>query len=76
MSKNYLFENRCKCCVEEITNWGSNSIQMSFLIKNEYKYNSNFRKYVDEYCANNGCALEDAFKDDQIKRKFWMCTEV
>ena len=49
---------------------------MSFLIKNEYKYNSNFRKYVDEYCANNGCALEDAFKDDQIKRKFWMCTEV
>ena len=46
------------------------------LIKNEYMYNSNFREYVDEYCVNNGCTLEDAFKDDQVKRKFWMYTEV
>ena len=46
------------------------------LIQNEYRYNANFRKYVDEYCASNGCTPEEAFKDDQVKRKFYMYTEV
>lgn len=46
------------------------------LMMNEYKYNISFRKYVDEYCSNMGCTLEDAFKEEKIKRKFWMCTEV
>lgn len=46
------------------------------LMRNEYVFNSNFRKYVDEYCANNGCTLEDAFKADQVKKKFWIYTEV
>ena len=46
------------------------------LIKNEYKFNKIFKQYVDEYCERNGCTLEDAFKDEQIKRKFYMYTEV
>ena len=46
------------------------------LIENEYRYNSYFRKYVDEYCEKNGCTLETAFKNDQIKRKFYLYTEV
>lgn len=46
------------------------------LIRNEYRYNSNFKKYVDEYCEKNGCTLEDAFNDEHIKRRFWMYTEV
>ena len=46
------------------------------LIRNEYVFNSNFRKYVDEYCANNGCTLEDAFNNEQVKRTFYMYTEV
>ncbi|MBD5487302.1 MAG: hypothetical protein HDR13_00685 [Lachnospiraceae bacterium] len=46
------------------------------LIQNEYRYNSNFKKYVDEYCAKNECTLEDAFQNEQVKRKFWMYTEV
>ena len=46
------------------------------LMRNEYRYNSNFKKYVDEYCTKNGCTLEDAFQNEQVKRKFYMYTEV
>ena len=46
------------------------------LIKNEYKYNTAFRQFVDEFCRNNNCTLEDAFNDEQVKRKFYMYTEV
>ncbi len=49
---------------------------MSCLIQNEYRFNSDFRKYVDEFCKNNECALEEAFKDEQVKRKFWLYAEV
>lgn len=49
---------------------------MQNLIKNEYKYNVNFRKYVDDFCKNKGCTLEDAFNDDEVKKKFYMYTEV
>lgn len=38
------------------------------LMKNEYRYNLSFRKYVDEYCYKNGCSLEDAFDDENIKK--------
>lgn len=48
---------------------------MNFIC-NEYKFNSNFRKYVDEYCKENGCTPEDAFNDEQVKRMFWRYTEV
>lgn len=46
------------------------------LLQNEYKYNVNFRKYVDECCKKNGYTLEDALKDEQVKRMFWRYTEV
>lgn len=46
------------------------------LIKNEYRYNSNFRKYVDEYCYKNNCAIHEAFNKDEVKRMFWRYTEV
>lgn len=49
---------------------------MQNLMKNEYMYNTNFRNYVDEYCRNNDCTLEDAFKNEQVKKKFWIYTEV
>ena len=71
-----MFEDSCKCSVDKITNWERSFIQMNLLIKNEYKYNSNFKKYVDEYCTKNGCTPEDAFKDEQVKRIFWRYTEV
>ena len=40
------------------------------LVRNEYNYNINFRKYVDEYYKNNKCTLEDAFSEEEVKRKF------
>ena len=43
---------------------------------NEYRYNTKFRKIVDEYCVDNECSLEEAFETDQIKSKFWMYTEM
>ena len=46
------------------------------LICNEYKFNKNFKNFVDEYCKKNGWTKEDAFKDEQIKRIFWRYTEV
>lgn len=46
------------------------------LIQNEYRYNSNFRKYVDDFCIKNGCTVEDAFNDEQVKRRFYLYTEV
>lgn len=46
------------------------------LIRNEYRYNSNFKQYVDEYCSKNGCTVDEAFKKEQVKRMFWRYTEV
>lgn len=46
------------------------------LIQNEYMYNANFRKYVNEYCKNNNCLIEDALNNEQIKKMFWRYTEV
>ena len=49
---------------------------MTNLMKNEYLYNLNFRKYVDEYCNRNKCSVEEAFDNENIKRMFWRYTEV
>ncbi len=46
------------------------------LIKNDYMFNVNFRKYVNEYCANNKCTFEDALKKEEIKQAFRRHTEV
>lgn len=40
------------------------------LIQNEYRYNSNFQKYVDEFCRSNNCTVEDAFNNEQVKKMF------
>ena len=45
-------------------------------MENEYRYNSNFKKYVDEYCNNNRCTVDEAFGDEEIKRTFWRYTEI
>ncbi|MCM1234150.1 MAG: hypothetical protein NC489_28945 [Ruminococcus flavefaciens] len=46
------------------------------LIENEYRYNTAFRQFVYDFCRNNGCTLQDAFNDEQVKKKFWIYTEV
>ena len=49
---------------------------MTNLMKNEYRYNSNFRKFVDEYCNNNRCTVDEAFCSEEIKKMFWIYTEL
>lgn len=49
---------------------------MTNLMKNEYRYNSNFRKFVDEYCNNNRCTVDEAFCSEEIKKVFWIYTEL
>lgn len=46
------------------------------LMINEYRYNSNFREYVDEYCDENNCSIEEAFNNIYVRQKFWMVTEL
>lgn len=46
------------------------------LVENEYKYNAKFKKYVDEFCERNRCTLEDALKDEKVKQKFLIYTEL
>lgn len=49
---------------------------MISLIRNEYRYNSKFKKYVDEYCIKNECTIDEAFNNEEIKKIFWRYTEV
>lgn len=46
------------------------------LILNEYRHNSKFRKYVNEYCKKNKCTIKDALKTEKVKQRFWLYTEL
>lgn len=49
---------------------------MSLMLQNEYRYNTTFKKIVDEHCKKNEITLEEAFKDEKIRKQFYMYTEV
>ena len=40
------------------------------MVRNEYMYNRSFRVYVDEYCKENKCTLEEALVHEDVKRAF------
>ncbi len=44
--------------------------------ENEYRHNSRFRKYVDEYCREHGVTTEEALDRDKVRQAFWRFTEV
>lgn len=46
------------------------------LMMNEYRYNNNFKKIVDDYCVENGCEIEEAFNDKSVKQMFLRVTEL
>ena len=46
------------------------------MIGNEYRYNSRFRGYVDRYCQEHGCTVEEVLERDEVKKAFWHHTEV
>lgn len=45
-------------------------------IKNEYKHNERFREYVDRYCKNHHCAVEEVLEHELIYQVCLMYTEI
>lgn len=45
-------------------------------INNEYMFNGEFKKYVDKYCEIKKLTVDEALKDEQIKREFLRCTDI
>lgn len=43
---------------------------------NEYRHNSQFRRYVDRYCEQRGIALNEALKHELIRQAYLYYTEV
>lgn len=48
----------------------------SYVIEKEYRFNANFRRYVDRYAENRGITVEEALKHEIVRQKFLMYTEV
>lgn len=46
------------------------------MIRNEYRYNPYFRKFVDEYREKNACTVEEALNSDYIRKMYYRYTEV
>lgn len=46
------------------------------MIQNEYRYNRRFREYVDKYCREKGCTVEEALTHGQVRKAFLHYTEV
>lgn len=40
------------------------------MIENEYRHNKRFRQEVDKYCMENSLTVEQALKQDKVKRMF------
>lgn len=49
---------------------------MCNLMRNEYVYNLNFKKYVDEYCKTHKCTIEEAFEHPNVRQIFLYFTDV
>lgn len=45
-------------------------------LRNEYRHNSEFRIYVDKYCAQCGITLNEALKHELIRQAYLYYTEV
>ena len=49
---------------------------MRQMAENEYRYNSRFRAFVDDWCREHGVTTEEALERDEVKQAFWRFTEV
>ena len=49
---------------------------METMIKNEYLHNSYFRNLVNEYCKKNRISIDEAFKEEEIKKLFLRLTDI
>ena len=49
---------------------------METMMKNEYFHNSYFRNFVNEYCNKNRITIDEAFKEEEIKKLFLRLTDL
>ena len=49
---------------------------MEIMMKDEYFNNSYFRNFVNEYCNKNRITIDEAFKEEEIKKLFMRLTDV
>ena len=46
------------------------------MMENEYRHNRCFREYVDRYCNEYGCTVEEALKHYPVRMAFLYLTDV
>lgn len=46
------------------------------ILKNEYRHNNKFRRYVDRYAKNNHVTTEEALKHELVRQVYLSYTEV
>lgn len=46
------------------------------MIENEYRYNMNFRQYVDQYAKDHEISVEEALKHEIVRQVCLQYTEV
>lgn len=45
-------------------------------LKNEYRHNNKFRRYVDNYAKNNHVTVEESLKHELVRQVYLYYTEV
>lgn len=45
-------------------------------LHNEYRFNKNFQKYVDTYCEVHNITVEEALREEVVKKVSLYYTEV
>ncbi len=46
------------------------------MLENEYRYNKNFRDYVDKYCKTYNVTIEQALKSELVRQAYLYYKEV
>lgn len=46
------------------------------MIEREYRFNKNFRRYVDKYAEKHGITAEEALKHEIVRQVWLQYTEV
>lgn len=46
------------------------------MLQNEYIFNQRFREYVDSYCKNHGCTVDEALTHELVRQACLYYTEV
>lgn len=46
------------------------------LMQNEYKFNPDFRRYVDRYCNKHKKTVDEALSHEIVRQAYLMYTEV